>query len=391
MKKSKIYYIGFLLLILIIGIALIDISYSKFLYNGSLYGVAVVPSKQDSLLITDVSYLSGTNVNELNNTINEYEHTNVDSSIVLNSSSDSSITYQVTITNYNSNDVFYTDSEFISTDNPAITYKIDGLLEGKKLEQNESVTFNLTFKYDEGITNFDNNTLNSIIRFNFTNIDPFPYVFNHAGACIFNGSTGNITGDNCTEYHDVQYIDTGVTLYDSTNYLKDYEISFIIDSYNPNNQGSEQQQTLFNNKSESGDAPGIVFRRSGTKLELSQKIGNNKKAYTAEYAQIQKVQIIRRNNIVYYKINDGAITTLQSMANFTQFFDNTAWFGAATNSDGTPFRIVRGTISNMSIRLGKITETKWEELNTVSNTNNGTNSIDDELTDTTNSEPTEGS
>ncbi len=375
MKKSRLHYFGFLTLVFIIGLLLISISYSKFLYSGYLTGIAVVPSKQNYIEITDVTYLAGTNVNGQNSTINSFSHTNMDSTIILEDSYDSTITYQITITNNSNETKYYSSTEFINTDNPEITYEIEGLLEGKKLEPTESVTFYLTFKHAEEKNNYDNNTLNSEIRFNFTNVDSFPVVFNLSGPCIFDGSTGNISGENCTQYSDRKYIDTGIKLYDSTNYLTDYEIGITIDEYDPNNQDTGQQHTIMNDKLETDNFPGIVFRRAADNLEISQKIGNSKAQYSKAYTIFHKVQIIRRNNKVYFKIDDGEIILLQDMNGFNQFFDNTVWFGAAQNGDGDAFRHFRGTLSNLYIRMGRITDSTWAEWDDDSDSDGGASDV----------------
>ena len=72
--------------------------------------------------------------------------------------------------------------------------------------------------------------------------DPFPIVWSQMGACEFHGATnGNITGSECTDYHNVKFIDTGVPLYNTANYLKDYE-TIVVGS---RNEGAENVNHIY--------------------------------------------------------------------------------------------------------------------------------------------------
>ena len=189
--------------------------------------------------------------------------------------------------------------------------------------------------------------------------DEFPVVFSLEGPCTFNGQTGNITGSKCSKYSNTKYIDTNVKLYDKENYKKDYEIYFEIDSYDPNLQDAGiAQQTFMNEKLEISSIgyPGIVFRRSGNNLEITQTIERVKVQYTRPYKQITKVRIVRKDGIIYYSFNNDELKDLQDMNNFKQYFDTTVWFGASADGNNKPFRYLRGTLSNMHIKVGKYKE-----------------------------------
>ena len=180
-------------------------------------------------------------------------------------------------------------------------------------------------------------------------------VFSHDGSCTFNGQDGVLTGEECIYANGTnKYIDTGISLYNSTNYTKDYEISFEIDEYDSSNQDSGSNQVFVNSKLENSSIgyPGLVFRRNAyKKLEVSQTISNNKK--NKEFNdEVSKVVILRDNNVIYYSINDSLFEELQDMSNLVQPFDTTVWFGAAPDSKGNPFRYIKATISNMKIKIG---------------------------------------
>ena len=82
--------------------------------------------------------------------------------------------------------------------------------------------------------------------------DAMHTVFKIDGTCVFHGydiqqgtGDGYITGNDCSmggiNWADGthKYIDTGVKLYDSTNYEKDYEVGFTITAYDSAHQYKE--------------------------------------------------------------------------------------------------------------------------------------------------------
>ena len=353
MKKNYKYLNIMLILFLFVLLSFLTVSYAKFLYNGSLSGVAVVPSKVSGVIITDVTLVDSGASSYI---INSYDDRILNTSIVLNNNATSFVTYEVTVTNYDNQSTDYLKYLVNNTDNNDIEIIVSGVDKGTPIGHNETLTFTVTYKFKDGINNYNNNTINSEVELLFGEyVDPFPIVFSLEGPCTFNGNTGNITGDNCIDYSDSQYIDTGVSLYSSTNASKDYEIYFEIVEYNPNNQDSGiQQQTFMVSKIETGYAPGVVVRRSANNIEISHKNGNDKKSYSKTYTTFTTVKIVRKNGIVYHSVNGAALTQLQNITGFSDYFDNTVWFGAAYDSNGNPFRLLRGTLANMYIKLGKI-------------------------------------
>ena len=348
---KKLYKLIVINLFLVVLVSNITITYSKYFFSGTLSGVAVVPSSLSGILITDVTLVDSS---ATSNTVNSYDDRILNTSITLNKSADSFVTYEVTVTNYNHYPVSYLKREILNTSNNDIKIKMSGVNKGDTINYNESLTFTITYQYKTGLKSYNNNTINSEMEFLFgTYVDNMPKVFNLEGPCIFNGNTGNITGDACSQYADSNHIDTGVSLYSNDNYLKDYEIYFEIDHYLPSEQDAGiQQQTFVVSKLERDNYPGIVFRRSSNKLEITQKINNDKKAYSIDYNNIRIIRIVRKNNVIYYSIDGKDFEMLQDMTGFSQQFDNTVWFGAAYDSNDQPFSLLRGTLSNMYIKLG---------------------------------------
>ena len=186
-------------------------------------------------------------------------------------------------------------------------------------------------------------------------------VFNIPGSCTFNGSEANITGDDCINiadptnpisYTNDKYIDTQINLYDSTNFNKNYEITFTISNYSPNDQVN--QATIMNSKVENSSLgyPGIAFRRGGDGyLELTQTLNRKKASASMYYSNNYKVSISRKNGYITYKINDYELNLLQDMRTYTQQFVQSLWFGAASDGSGGAQRHFVGTLSNIVVKL----------------------------------------
>lgn len=203
-------------------------------------------------------------------------------------------------------------------------------------------------------------------------------VFEINGECSFNAyemklqtGDGYITGTNCTSggvnwadgTH--KYIDTGIKLYDSTNYEKDYEVGFTITRYDYTQQyqspgESSIQSTFFSDKLENSARhwPGIAIRKNDNKIEITETITKpngsyEKKTNSSSSVTPVKIVITRVDEVVYYSVNDGTFTPLQDNHNTTDYFDMNAWFGAAAKEDGTPFRYVDATMTDMYIKIGE--------------------------------------
>lgn len=184
--------------------------------------------------------------------------------------------------------------------------------------------------------------------------DRMKTVYYLSGPVNFNGENANITGDTVPELHEQRYIDTGVRLFDEENYMKDFEIGFEIEEYKTENQDkSNTQQTFVNSKyeNESAGYPGFVFRRAGTGLEFTCRVGDDKKTQNLKYPAVQKVKIYRINNVLYYSTNDGEKIKFQDLDNISLRFSTPVTFGASTQANGDEFRILNGTLKNLYIKL----------------------------------------
>lgn len=207
--------------------------------------------------------------------------------------------------------------------------------------------------------------------------DAMRTVFEIDGECVFHGydiqegtGDGHITGTNCVaqgvDWADGthKYIDTGVKLYDSTNYEKDYEVGFTITAYDYNHQyrepsDSATQSTFFNAKFENSARhwPGLTVRRNNDKIEITETITKpngsfEKKTANGSSATPVKVVITRVDGVVYYSFNGNAFASLQDINNTADYFDMNAWFGASAKDNGAPMRYIDATMTDIYIKLG---------------------------------------
>ena len=188
----------------------------------------------------------------------------------------------------------------------------------------------------------------------------FPIVWKKLKSCIFNGKDHNISGEDCTEYSNRKYIDTGIMLYDNTNHGLDYEIGFKIEHYDPDEQDANiPQQTFMNTKLEGTNYPGLVFRRNGDKVELaSRRTSSANSSHQEGYANWTDVRIYRVDKTIYYSVNEVEKHDLNGLYTFNPEFELNVWFGAAPkNADATVAqRFLNGTLSNMYIKVGNYEE-----------------------------------
>ena len=212
--------------------------------------------------------------------------------------------------------------------------------------------------------------------------NPFPVVFSEPGECTFNGSSGVLTGDNCSYANGTnQYIDTGINLYNSENHDKDYEIGFTIVSTNLSEQVS--QATFMNTKLEGSNYPGLVFRkRNGySQFDLSSRKSSsaNEVKYMSD-SGVETVKIYRITNEdtgvqeIFYSINDEEKVKVNDLSQFNPEFNLSVWFGAApTNASATAAQriLVNTTLKDMYIKLGTYQESSNTEKYKITYNANG--------------------
>lgn len=127
---------------------------------------AVPPS---DVFISDVKYSTSANADIEKSKIHQYYQTIMKSTIVLGSSANSSIIYQITVYNngeekYVFKDVEHSDGEFY--DNLDIVYSLEGIKQGDVLQSKKSISFSITFHYLNNAVS-SNTSLNSYLNFKF--------------------------------------------------------------------------------------------------------------------------------------------------------------------------------------------------------------------------------
>jgi uncharacterized repeat protein (TIGR02543 family) len=196
--------------------------------------------------------------------------------------------------------------------------------------------------------------------------DSFHNVFYKGGPCKFNGPNAPMDGAGCEDNPDEEgYVDTHIALYSQQNLSKDFVVSFNVsglDGYSTNvNQYSEDYRpTLFNSTLEVGPGfPGVVVRRHNGTSNLmigSNVVKNNRKISDMKIqipmSSTQSVTLIRKDDNFCYSINGGAPVFVNNYANHDATFNQTAFFGASIEN-GVIYRNLKGTMSNMTIKLGK--------------------------------------
>ena len=351
-KKVKISPTILVSIFLLCSLLFITIGFSALSTTFSLDGsVSFVP-----VGMIRVMSITPDNLNNATDISSSIMPDSIRNTIDLNSIN-STASYNVTIKNLGQIDYYLDNIEELLFSNNQADYVISGYQIGNVIHAKEEVTLKITFKFKEGTSSITDNRINSQLKFNFkeyVDTSQFPVVFSHEDRCIFNG-TENISGYDCLEYWNKNYIDTGIALYNEANYQKDYEIGFTVEEYTPSVQ--VQQAVFMNSKYENANAkyPGIVFRKStNNTIEITQTINNGTKAASTvdNYTLPMDVRIFRIDGIVYYSINGGTMIQLQNMTSFNNRFNTTAWFGAADDGSGNPFRPLKGTLSNMYIKLG---------------------------------------
>lgn len=165
---------------------------------------------------------------------------------------------------------------------------------------------------------------------------PMVVKYQHLGQYTFDGAT--------------DYIDTGLTLFDEENIMKDFEISFNIDEIE---SGYENQAALVNMKNERINTyPGFVYRlyTKDSTIKLEGKGGTGNSA-SDKQASVQKVVITRKDGIIYLTVNDGAQRQTYDYSKFKNYFDVPLTIGSSLDKNGNPFRFFKGTLSDIVVKV----------------------------------------
>lgn len=271
-----------------------------------------------------------------------------------------------------------TNSEYIQTTTPAGLYNYGKEITLKQLDKVDWIFS----KWSNGSTDEEIHlTLigDLTIGPEFTE-HPFSMKFSQKGQCQFNGiyngqkefmtEANNMTGEDCADYHDKKFIDTGLKLYSAENIHKDFLVTLTIDEFDTSING--HRGTFVNNTSEIASIqwPGFNIRRNDHKNNFL--VGSNISMYTNDdhttvtrydgqklyhdIANNMTFKIMRKNEAICYQVNDGPVIYIHTQPENVYPFDTALYFGASyewVNNVRTPTRFIDAKMSNMTVRLGK--------------------------------------
>lgn len=396
-KKMHLFIFSFSIIFVV---AIIGIAYSAFSQNLAINDITSSVRIIKDIRITGVSVSNFTS-NVIS--VEDYNVSNISANLIL-PNSNSSITYKVQVTNIGNAEAGIYDITGLPSN---LEYSIDNYdLKNKICDDNNKCSLGInkdiyiTIKYKNGGYNSSNTSYNFALNFDFKKIynvsyinirtNNYPmeviegekldiefqtyipttlkitgsdtYTYNKPNLSISNISD-DVVIESLTEgetiaynYYDAynftgsNYLNTNIRLYNQANINKNYRITFNIDSY-----GSSQTSlaTLMNSVNESGSPwPGVLARiESNNTL----RIESNKQGQSIDkdnnISTVKKVEIIRVNNILYYKLNDGNYALLQDFNGFTSYFNVPVTFGGSLDGSSKPYRYFKGTLSNMEVRF----------------------------------------
>ena len=242
-KKDQIIKKGPLFLTLIIFINLIlGIGYAEFAnIDLKIEGEASANSAKE-VMITDIKYVTSTNVDHTLSVINEPYLTIMNSKIILGNDLSSEITFKIKIKNNTDFPATYVEAIYdteIGYDNTDIQFFLNGINTGNILNPKEEKEFTITFKYKESLSEITNNTLNSYINFKF-NIQNKVAKINDTYFDTLQSAINSITEDN---------IETKIELLQNTSELLEINQNkkIIIDLQNHTISNHQSNPIIKNN------------------------------------------------------------------------------------------------------------------------------------------------
>ncbi len=192
----------------------------------------------------------------------------------------------------------------------------------------------------ESVTITENTTL-------YAQWEPF-----HSGTDYFYAK-----GSVCFVGTDERIVNSGIKLFSSSNYNRNFEIYYdFIELYGSN----VNQAVLMNTKDETGSPyPGAVNRMQDTtklqiKVDRATGTGNSYQSNqheTITFASLKNVRMIRINGKIYYSVNGGTFKETLDFTNYesTAVSEVEVAFGGAIRPNGTKLRPLRGVLANMYV------------------------------------------
>ena len=145
------------------------------------------------MFITEVTRTTYNGADVTNSTINSYVETTMNSTVVLGSSSNSTISYNVWLYNNSDKDHVFIDviKDEMAYKNTNITYSTDLVPYETVIGAGQNMDFNITFSYAG--SDVSNNTLNSVLNFRFMEVPKLELSNAQAVTNIYPGATKEAT------------------------------------------------------------------------------------------------------------------------------------------------------------------------------------------------------
>lgn len=154
--------------------------------------------------------------------------------------------------------------------------------------------------------------------------------------------------DDDIEFTGFNNVYTPVKPFSEENFQKNFYVSFEIKEDN----STVFQSTLVNAKleNEGKGYPGFVFRKTTSYYEISANVDDKVyKRISNLPLTTQKVEILRLNKKLYYRLDENKFIELLDFSSFTNYFDEPLVIGSSINSNGNPQRYFIGTLSNIVV------------------------------------------
>ena len=163
MKNTKIIWP----ILILVSVCFMSVGYAAISsISLDITGTAAATT-QSGLFITDVTYKSNVGADTVNSMINNFIGSIMNSTVVLGTSNNSSITYEVEVYNSTDNDYAFKSTTYEENfyDNNGIKFELSGMSKNTVIPSKQSKKFNITFFYENGAN--VSNTLNSYLNFSF--------------------------------------------------------------------------------------------------------------------------------------------------------------------------------------------------------------------------------
>ena len=166
MKKR---YVFLLALVLSLSMLFVGVGYARLTKTLSVAGNVQV-DMPNAIFISNVTLKAENNATA---TVNAYTQRVLNTTVILGSSADASVSFQIEFYNNTDKDMAYVGTilDEAAYDNDGIAHAVSDVLHGQAIQRKGKLTLTLTFSYRDGVS--ANKVLNSLIGFQFGEVIDF--------------------------------------------------------------------------------------------------------------------------------------------------------------------------------------------------------------------------